>query len=202
VVVYVKAKPRKMPAGFPDNNSLDRGTVRNAEIYQWNLGVQHLFRGQFVIGIDYSASRSTHLPYSSFSGTANRNFLPSSIRNQLVTDLNPGHDVDNTDVSNFLNGLVANPFQPLFQGPDAIFNEPDSLYNDDEIPTINLLRPFFQFDGPFSGLMKLAASAAYIRSSCDFKSVPATTLVSKETTLFPRLRTILRRERTRSLHKA
>jgi hypothetical protein len=159
--------------GFPDNNSLDRGTVRDAEIYQWNLGVQHLFRGQFVIGIDYSASRSTHLPYSSFSGTANRNFLPSSIRNQLVTDLNPGHDVENTDVSNFLNGLVANPFQPLFQGPDAIFNEPDSLYNDDEIPTINLLRPFPQFDGPFSGLTKLAASAAYHSLQVRFQKRPS-----------------------------
>ena len=71
--------------GFGNNNSLDTGRARNAEIYQWNLGVQHLFPGQIVIGVDYSASRSTHLPYSSFSGTANRNFLPSSIRNQIVS---------------------------------------------------------------------------------------------------------------------
>jgi hypothetical protein len=159
--------------GFPDNNSLDRGTVRNAEIYQWNLGVQHLFPGQIVIGVDYSASRSTHLPYSSFSGTANRNFLPSSIRNQLVADLNPGHDVNSTDVSNFLNGLVSNPFQPLFQGPGATFNEPDSIYNDDEIPAINLLRPFPHFDGAFSGLTKLAASAAYHSLQVRFQKRPS-----------------------------
>ena len=102
--------------GFPNNNSLDTGTARNAEIYQWNVGVQHLFPGEIVIGIDYSASRSTHLPFSSFSGTANRNFLPSSIRNQLVEQLNPTHDPNSTDVSDFLNGLSDNPFQPLFPG--------------------------------------------------------------------------------------
>lgn len=147
--------------GLSNNNSLDTGKVRNAEIYQWNLGVQHLFPGQIVIGVDYSASRSTHLPYSSFSGTANRNFLPSSIRNQLVAELNPGHDTNNTAVSEFLNGTVANPFQPFFTGPGATINEPSSIYNDDEIPAINLLRPFPQFDGPFSGLTLLTAEAAY-----------------------------------------
>jgi hypothetical protein len=147
--------------GFPNNNSLDTGTARNAEIYQWNLGVQHLFPGEIVIGIDYSASRSTHLPFSSFSGTANRNFLPSSIRNELVQQLNPTHDPSSTAVSDFLNGLSDNPFQPLFSGPNAIFNEADSIYNDDQIPTINLLRPYPQFDGPFSGLTRLSAEAAY-----------------------------------------
>src|SRR5215472_7190581 len=74
--------------GFPNNNSLDTGDGRNAEIYQWNLGVQHLFPAGITIGVDYSASRSTHLPYSSFSGTANRNFMPSSIRNQIVAQYN------------------------------------------------------------------------------------------------------------------
>ncbi|PWT80228.1 MAG: hypothetical protein C5B58_12095, partial [Acidobacteria bacterium] len=147
--------------GFPNNNSLDTATARNAEIYQWNLGVQHLFPGQIVIGIDYSGSRSTHLPFSSFSGTANRNFLPSAIRNQLVEQLDPTHDPNSTAVSDFLNGLSDNPFQPLFAGPNAMFNEPDSIYNDAQIPTINLLRPFPQFDGAFSGLTRLSAEAAY-----------------------------------------
>jgi Carboxypeptidase regulatory-like domain/TonB dependent receptor len=147
--------------GFPNNNSLDTTPARNAEIYQWNLGVQRLFPGQIVIGVDYSASRSTHLPYSSFSGTANRNFLSSAIRNELVQQLNPTHDLNNSDVSNFLATPVANPFQSLFQGPNAIFSEPDSIYNDAMIPAINLLRPFPQFDGPFSGLTRLTAEAAY-----------------------------------------
>ncbi len=147
--------------GFPNNNSLDTAAARNAEIYQWNLGIQRRLPGQIVISVDYSASRSTHLPYSSFSGTANRNFLPSSIRNELVQQMNPTHDPASTDVSDFLNTPVTNPFQSLFQGPGAIFNEPDSIYNDDMIPAINLLRPFPQFDGPFSGLTRLTAEAAY-----------------------------------------
>jgi len=151
--------------GFPNNNSLDTGEARNAEIYQWNLGVQHLFPGQITIGIDYSASRSTHLPFSSFSGTANRNFLPSAIRGEIVSQYNqclagpnPGSCVTPT---NTLATLTDNPFQPLFQGPNAVFNEPESVYNDAQIPLINLLRPYPQFDGAFSGLTKLAASAWY-----------------------------------------
>ena len=149
--------------GFPNSNSLDTGTARNAEIYQWNLGLQHLFPGQIVIGADYSASRSTHLPFSSFSGTANRNFLPSAIRSTLVEELNPTHDVTSTAVSDFLNGTVANPFQSLFDpsNPNALFNEPDSIYGDSEIPAINLLRPFPQFDGSFSGLTRLSAVSFY-----------------------------------------
>ncbi len=53
-------------------------------------------------------------------------------------------------------------FSPcLFAGPDQIFNEPSSIYNDDTIPLINLLRPFPQFDGPVAGLTLLTASASY-----------------------------------------
>src|SRR5262249_12700446 len=100
--------------GLPNNNSLDTAEARNAEIYQWNLGVQHLFPGQIVIGVDYSASRSTHLPFSSFSGTANRNFLPSAIRQQIVV----GNESDCTSQglgpSDCLNMQVTNPFLSLF----------------------------------------------------------------------------------------
>jgi len=146
--------------GASNNNSLDTRPARNAEIYQWNLGVQRLFPGQIVIGADYSASRSTHLPYSSFSGTANRNFLPSSIRNQIVNgNLAACNGLGPSDC---LAQLEPNPFQPLFvPGPDQKFNEPSSIYNDDTIPLVNLLRPFPQFDGPFSGLTLLSASAIY-----------------------------------------
>jgi hypothetical protein len=165
--------------GFPDNNSLDTGAARNAEIYQWNLGVQHLFPGQIVIGVDYSASRSTHLPYSSSSGTANRNFLPSSIRSEVVAGYNaclaanPGNPGNCTTPSNTLAGLVDNPFLPLFQGPNAKFNEPDSIYNDPQIPLRNLLRPFPQFDGAFSGLTLLTASAAYHSLQIRFQKRPS-----------------------------
>lgn len=162
--------------GFPDNNSLDTGEARNAEIYQWNLGVQHLFPGGITIGVDYSASRSTHLPYSSFSGTANRNFLSSSARNQIVAQYNaclagpnPGNCVSPTDT---LATLTDNPFLPLFQGPNAIFNEPESIYNDAQIPLINLLRPYPQFDGAFSGLTRLSASAWYNSLQVRFQKRP------------------------------
>lgn len=153
--------------GLSDGNSLGTTSARNAEIYQWNVGVQRSLPGNIVIGIDYSASRSTHLPYSSSSGTSNQNFLPSSIRKQVVANSNncfatdPDPEDDCTTPSNTLNQLVANPFQPLFVGPGAIFNEPDSIYNDAQIPEINLLRNFPQFDGSFSGLTRLTAQSTY-----------------------------------------
>src|SRR6185437_10111509 len=79
--------------------------------------------------------------------------------NCFATDPDPANDCNNP--TNTLAGLVANPFQSLFQGPGAIFNEPSSIYNDPQIPLINLLRPYPQFDGSFSGLTALTASASY-----------------------------------------
>ncbi len=148
--------------GFADENDLGTDTARNAEIYQWNLGVQHLLPGGIVVAADYSANRSTHLPWAGTASTRNRNFLSSAVRNQLVASMNPTHDPNNNDVSDYLNGTVANPFQPLFvAGASQIFNEPDSIYNEAEIPQLNLLRPFPQFDGAFTGLPLLAANAWY-----------------------------------------
>ena len=86
--------------------------------------------------------------------------MPSSIRNKIVADYNTCAPACETP-ANVLAELVDNPFQPFFQGASAIFNEPSSIYNDDQIPLINLLRPFPQFDGQFSGLTALAASASY-----------------------------------------
>jgi hypothetical protein len=162
--------------GLPNNNSLDTTPARNAEVYQWNLGVQHMLPGQIVIGVDYSASRSTHLPYSSFSGTANRNFLPSSIRQKIVDQYNAclalpvppaGGCVTPT---NALNNTVANPFQTLF---NTQINAPSSIYGSGQIPLINLLRPFPQFNGPFSGLTLLGASAIYNSLQVRFQKRPS-----------------------------
>ena len=133
--------------GLPNGNNLDYETARNAEVYQWNLGVQQAFPWQIVLGIDYSANRSTHLPWGGYTSTSNRNFIPSAVRKQYSSD--------------DLNNLVDNPFQPLFSGSTAIFNEPESRYGDDQIPLINMLRPYPQFDGTFSGLPKLAAQSWY-----------------------------------------
>jgi Carboxypeptidase regulatory-like domain/TonB dependent receptor-like, beta-barrel len=147
--------------GFGNENDLGTNTARNAEIYQWNFGVQHLLPGQMVIAVDYSANRSTHLPWAGTNSTRNRNFLSSAVRNQLVADMNPSHDPNDNSVSDYLNSYVDNPFQPLFTGPDAIFNEPDSTYNDPQIPQLNLLRPYPQYDGSFTGLPLLVASSWY-----------------------------------------
>ena len=74
-------------------------------MYQWNIGLQQAFPWQIVLGIDYSANRSTHLPWGGYNSTSNRNFIPSAIRRQYTSDE--------------LSNLVANPFQPMFNGPGA-----------------------------------------------------------------------------------
>jgi hypothetical protein len=162
--------------GFSNGSDLDTGVARGGEIYQWNLGVQHLFPGQIVIAADYSANRSTHLPWAGSSlSTRERNFLPSSIRNMVVNTLNPTHDPspDNTVVSDYFANPVANPFQcffttvaspasycpasPIFNAADVV----DSQYVTDQIPQGNLLRPFPQFDGSFAGLPRFIATSWY-----------------------------------------
>lgn len=162
--------------GFGNSSDLDTVTARNAEIYQWNLGIQHLFPGQIVVGVDYSANRSTHLPWAGAGGisTRNRNFLPSSIRNALVAALNPTHDPNNNQVSDYLNAEVPNPFQCFFTtgaaltGPwcpaSPVFNAADvvdSRYTDPTIPQLLLLEPYPQFDGGFEGLPTLNANSWY-----------------------------------------
>ena len=147
--------------GFDNSNNLGREQARNADIYQWNIGIQRLLPGQITIGIDYSANRSTHLPWGGYSSTRNRNFVPSDTLAQLVTTLNPTHDPNDNSVSSYLFNDVPNPFQPFFQGPSAIFNEPASQYNLDTIPQINLLRPFPQFNGSFQALPNFGANSWY-----------------------------------------
>ena len=164
--------------GFGNSSDLDTGTARNAEIYMWNLGIQHMLPGQIVVAVDYSANRSTHLPWAGAGGmsTRNRNFIPSSTRNALVAALNPDHDPAdvNTAVTDYLNTQVPNPFQCFFTTgaaltgswcpPTPIFNPADvadSRYVDDTIPQALLLEPFPQFDGGFEGLPTLNANSWY-----------------------------------------
>ena len=131
--------------GFNNNNDLGATVDRNPETYQWNFGLQHLFPLGIVISTDYSANRSTHLPWG--GPTRERDFLSTKAR--LACD------------TTCQNAQVANPFQSLFVGPTAIFNEPESRYNSDSIPLINLLLPYPQFDGSFQGQPLLQASSWY-----------------------------------------
>ncbi|HET7209668.1 MAG TPA: TonB-dependent receptor [Terriglobales bacterium] len=161
--------------GFSNSSDLDTGSARNAEIYQWNLGLQHMFPGQIVVGVDYSANRSTHLPWAGAGGmsTRNRNYISSAVRNALVASLNPTHDPNNNAVSDYLNTPVPNPFQCFFTvvaspasycPSSPIFNAADvagSLYLDAEIPQGMLLEPFPQFAGGFEGLPTLNANSWY-----------------------------------------
>jgi hypothetical protein len=149
--------------GYDDGNNLGTQEAMNADIYQWNLGVQHLFPGQITIGMDYSANRSTHLPWGGYSSTRNRNFISSSLLGQISSQLHaqdPNCDEDSC-VSNYLNQPVSNPFYNLFNGPTAIFNEPASAYSLPTVPLLNLLRPYPQFNGTFQGLPIFAANSWY-----------------------------------------
>ncbi len=84
--------------------------------------------------VDYSGSRSTHLPLAYAS---NLNYVSAAARTQYG--------------SIGLSQQVANPFYSMFAGPTATFNVPASLYNSPQVQLINLLRPYPQFPGAFSG---------------------------------------------------
>ncbi|PYU87822.1 MAG: hypothetical protein DMG08_27210 [Acidobacteria bacterium] len=121
--------------GFSNSNNLS-DTFRNAEIYQWSLGIQRELPGNVLIDVNYSANHSTHLPDND-DLARNKNFVSREDREKWG--------------SRGLNEQIPNPFQYLFQGPDAIFNEPTSLYNDPTLRRQLLLRPFPQFSGSFRG---------------------------------------------------
>jgi hypothetical protein len=152
--------------GYQNPNDLGTTAARDAELYQWNLGIQRLLPSQIVLGVDYSANRSTHLPWS---GTNNRAFIPSALLSQIaasVTPTDPQCQVDSC-VSNFLQNDVGNPFAAMFNTPctpsasNPCFNEPNSNYNQSTIPLANLLTKYPQFAGDFEGLMLENANSWY-----------------------------------------
>ena len=160
--------------GYANNNDLGTTAARDANIYQWNLGIQRELPSQIVLGVDYSANRSTHLPWS---GTNNRDFIPSTLLAQISQAAHNNYDIiqgngvgacDNAScVSNLLQTQVGNPFSPLFTAPCApslshpCFNEPDSNYGNSTIALGNLLNSYPQFSGDFEGLMLEEASSWY-----------------------------------------
>jgi hypothetical protein len=158
--------------GYQNPNDLGTTAARDAEIYQWNLGFQRLLPSQIVLGVDYSANRSTHLPWA---GTNNRDYLPSPLLAQISAvahknyDGQPGNGVGacdaNSCVSNLLNTNVDNPFAPMFtppcNPPSPCFNEPNSNYGNAQLPLGNLLNKYPQFAGDFEGLALESASSWY-----------------------------------------
>src|SRR5207245_4079313 len=103
-----------------------------------------------------AATRSSHSSCRGSCSTPNRIFISSSMRPQFTTA-----DLDGV-VSNPLHCLFTPVASPASYCPASpIFNEPDSLYNDDVIALQNVLRPFPQFPGPFEGLPLLGAQSFY-----------------------------------------
>jgi hypothetical protein len=123
-------------------------SVRNAEIYQWNLGIQHQFPGSILIEVNYSANRSTHLPWD--KSLRSQDFVSVADRVKWGTG--------------GLNQQVANPFQYLFVQlpgmPAPIFNEPTSNYNNAQISRLNILRPYPQFEALY-GYTPFTAASLY-----------------------------------------
>ncbi len=153
--------------GYPDGNDLGTTAARDADIYQWNLGIQRLLPSQIVLGVDYSANRSTHLPWA---GTNNRDFIPSALLAQISAAVTPTDPTCQQDscVSNFLQGtLVNNPFSSMFNTPctsspsSPCFDEPNSNYGNATLPVGNFLNKYPQFAGDFEGLMLETANSWY-----------------------------------------
>ncbi len=152
--------------GYQNPNDLGTTAARDANIYQWNIGIQRLLPSQIVLGVDYSANRSTHLPWS---GTNNQDFIPSSLLAQIATAVTPTDPTCLADscVSNFLQTQVGNPFYSMFNTPctstpsNPCFNEPNSNYGQATLPLGTLLNKYPQFNGDFEGLMLEEASSWY-----------------------------------------
>ncbi|HLX84085.1 MAG TPA: carboxypeptidase-like regulatory domain-containing protein [Terriglobales bacterium] len=152
--------------GYGNNNDLGTTAARDANIYQWNLGIQRELPSQIVLGMDYSANRSTHLPWS---GTNNQDFIPSALLAQITAAVTPTDPTCLMDacVSSFLQTQVGNPFAPLFNSPcspspsNPCFNEPNSNYFQSTLPLGNLLVKYPQFSGDFEGLALEEASSWY-----------------------------------------
>jgi len=160
--------------GYPDGNDLGTTAARDADIYQWNLGIQRLLPSQIVLGADYTANRSTHLPWA---GTNNRDFIPSTLVAQISAAVRsnyekqsgngPGSCDNNSCVSNFLQTPVGNPFYAMFNTPctstpsNPCFNEPNSNYGTPTLPLGTLLNKYPQFAGDFEGLMLENANSWY-----------------------------------------
>ncbi len=129
--------------GYPSTSN-QSDTLRNAEIYQWSASLQHELPGQQVIEVAYSANRSTHLPEAY---VRSRNYISTADRVKYG--------------SSGLYQVVDNPFYPLFVGPNAIFNEPGSIYAQPQTQRINLLRPYPQFPGVFEGYAQFVGNSIY-----------------------------------------
>jgi len=131
------------------NTNHTSNTFTNGQIYQWNYGFQRELPGLWLLDINYSASHSVHLPWN--YSTENRNFVSAANRLAYGTA--------------GLYNNVPNPFQYLFVQvpgkPAPLINDPNSIYDFSTVPQINLLRPYPQFPGSFTGFPQFVANSDY-----------------------------------------
>jgi len=131
------------------NTNHTSNTFTNGQIYQWNYGFERELPGQWLLDVNYSASHSVHLPWN--YSTENRNYISAALRTQYGT-------------AGLFNN-VPNPFQYLFVQvpgkPAPIINDPNSPYDLSTVPQIDLLRPFPQFPGSFTGFPEFVANSNY-----------------------------------------
>ena len=144
--------------GYPNNNDLGTTAARDAEIYQWNVGIQRI-----VSQPDCAGHRRLSKPqYASALGRhQRRDFIPSTLLAQITAAVTPTDSTCLADscVSNFLQTQVGNPFYSMFNSPctstpsHPCFNEPNSNYGQSTLPLGTLLNKYPQFNGDFEGLM-------------------------------------------------
>jgi hypothetical protein len=164
--------------GYQNPNDLGTTAARDADIYQWNIGIQRELPSAIVVGVDYVSNRSTHLPWS---GTNNRAYIPSSLLSQVTASVTPTDPtcIDDGCVSNFLATQVGNPFYGMFNTPctstptNPCFNEPNSNYGEPTLSLGTLLTNYPQFSGDFEGLMLESANSWY--NSMQFRFQKRTT---------------------------
>ena len=137
--------------GLGYGNNIDTSLVNDGHIYEWNAGVQRTLPWNLVVEVNYTANKSTHLPFLS---TNNRNFIPTAVREQYTS----------AKLSAPAPAEVTSENQSLVSGPGAVVDQPTSNYNpanSSTIPLINTLRPYPQFDGSFSGYRRTVANSWY-----------------------------------------
>lgn len=131
------------------NGNHTSNTFTNGQIYQWNYGFQRELPGLWLLDVNYSASHSVHLPWN--YSTENRNYISAANRLAYGTA--------------GLYNNVPNPFQYLFTQvpgkPAPLINDPNSIYNFSTVPQIDLLRPYPQFPGSFTGFPEFVADSDY-----------------------------------------
>ena len=67
-------------------------SVRNAEMYQWNIGVQRQLPWNMLVEVNYSANRSTHMPWDKSLRSRELRERPGSrgMRSERSVDLRHG----------------------------------------------------------------------------------------------------------------